>query len=49
MIKFGNGYYAWQDDTKIKNFLKSKGIKTVFPTPCFSRPQMVANTNSLSC
>ncbi len=34
MIRFGNGYYAWQDDTKIKNFLKSKGIKTVFPTPC---------------
>ena len=35
MVKFGNGYYAWQDDTKIKNFLKSKGIKTVFPVPCF--------------
>ena len=35
MITFGNGYNAWQDDVKIKYYLKSKGIKTVFPVPCF--------------
>lgn len=34
MIRFGNGYFAWQDDVKIKYFLKSKGIKTLFPIPC---------------
>jgi hypothetical protein len=33
MIRFGNGYYAWQDDVKIKHFLISKGYKTTFALP----------------
>lgn len=34
MIRFGDGYPAWQDDTKIKYFLAHKGYQTVFPIPC---------------
>lgn len=34
MIRFGNGYYSWQDDTKIKHFLLSRGIPMIYPMPC---------------
>lgn len=34
MIQFGDGYPAWQDDTKIKYFLAHKGYQTAFPMPC---------------
>lgn len=34
MIQFGDSYPAKEDDTKIKYFLLSKGIKTVFTIPC---------------
>lgn len=44
MIKFGNGYYAWQDDTKIKYFLMSKRIDTVFPIPCLVDHRKEAST-----
>lgn len=33
MIRFGDSHPAWQDDVKIKHFLRSKGIKTAFPVP----------------
>lgn len=48
MIKFGDSYYAWQDDTKITYFLKSKGIKTVFPIPCLVDHRKVAENPTLS-
>lgn len=44
MIRFGNNYFAWQDDTKIKYFLKSKGMQTVFPVPCFVDHRIEATT-----
>lgn len=34
IIRFGNSYYAWQDDVKIKHFLISKRYKTIYPIPC---------------
>lgn len=33
MIRFGNGYHAWQDDEKIAAFLKSKNIDVYVPMP----------------
>lgn len=33
MIRFGDGFYAWQDDTKIKHFLAKHGYKTAFTLP----------------
>lgn len=48
MIRFGNGYYAWQDDTKIKYFLKSRGIKTIFPIPCLVDHRKVAENPTLT-
>lgn len=34
MIRWCEGHYAWQDDTKIKYFLAHKGIPVYFPMPC---------------
>lgn len=34
MVLFGDSHYAWQDDTKIKYFLMSQHLHTVFPIPC---------------
>lgn len=48
MIRFGNGYQAWQDDVKIKHFLKSKGIKTLFPIPCLVNHRKLSENPTLT-
>lgn len=48
MIRFGNVYQAWQDDVKIKHFLKSKGIKTLFPIPCLVNHRKLSENQTLT-
>lgn len=48
MIQFGNGYPAWQDDTKIKYFLKSVNLKTAFPVPCLVDHRPISENKTLT-
>jgi hypothetical protein len=34
MIKFGDSYHEWTDDTKIAAYLRSRNINVVYPFPC---------------
>lgn len=44
MTRYGDGHYAWQDDTKIKYYLLQKDIHTVFPIPCLVDHRREAQT-----
>lgn len=48
MIRFGNSYPAWQDDIKIKYFLKSRRIKTYYPLPCLVDHRRMAENATLT-
>lgn len=49
MLRFGDGYYMWQDDIKIKYFLKNKKIPTIFPLPSLvDHRKMTDGNNTLT-
>lgn len=47
MIHFGERFAAYQDDTKIKNWLANKGIPTIWPVPCLVDHRQNHETPSL--
>lgn len=47
LIAFGNGYPAWQDDTKIKHWLAHRGMPTIWPIPCLVDHRQNHETPSL--